>query len=134
MGAAEKESTARSFAVIWAQLADGDANREVSQELYDLVNKLYTAAESCGAPAKGSITIKLNVSVDPRGVVGMGWDTSTREPKPQRIAGILWMDPKTGNLMTQNPRQPTLPHVIEGGGKREVVDEGTGEVQSVREV
>ncbi len=134
MGAAAKDDKApRSFAVLFAQLADGDANREVSQELYDLVNKLYTAAESCGAPAKGSITVKLSVSVDPRGVAGMSWETAKREPKPQRIAGVLWMDPKTGNLMHENPRQPKLPHMIEGG-KREVIDEETGEVRSVREV
>jgi hypothetical protein len=133
MGAAEKDSGARSFSVIFAQLADGDANREVSQELYDLVTKLYADAEHRGTQSKGSVTVKLSVSVDPRGVVGMAWETATREPKPQRIAGILWMDPKTGNLMTQNPRQPTLPHVIEGG-RREVIDEATGEVRSVREV
>lgn len=130
----KKEDTApRSFAVFIHDLADGDANRELSELLHELVKKLAADAYNRASVSKGKLGVKFNVSVDPRGQVVIGWDASTTEPKPPRTGGVMWLD-KGNNLVAENPRQQKLPLREVGGRDREAVDPETGEVRHVREV
>jgi hypothetical protein len=108
MGAAKEEKPARSFSVFAATVADGDLNREVSEALHDLSNELQTDALRRNAVSKGTLTVKLNLSIDPRGQVVVGWDCATREPKPPRTGGVMWID-KDGYMVAENPRQQKLP-------------------------
>lgn len=100
----DKDKAPRSFAVFLANLAEGDANKELSEALDELSRKLQTEALSRNGMSKGSLTIKLNMAIDPRGVVAVGWDVATREPKPSRTGGVMFVD-DDGYLTHENPRQ-----------------------------
>lgn len=100
-------AAARSFATFFATLGDGDANSEASEEMHELAQALQDESLKRNAPVKGTLTIKLDVSCDPRGVVGVSWDLTRKNPKPQRVAAALWVD-KKGNFVHENPRQQAL--------------------------
>ncbi len=117
-------------------LADGDANREASEELHKLIETLQKDADLRNAVSKGRMVIKIAASVDPRGVVTFGWDIERREPKPPRTGGVMWIG-KDGQLTPQNPRQEKLP-LYEVAGREPTIDDfdpHTGEVRkNAREV
>jgi hypothetical protein len=98
---------ARSFATFFSLLGEGDANDEASEALFLLGQALQDEALKRNAQIKGSLTLKLDITCDPRGVVGVSWDVARKDPKPQRIAAALWVD-KNGNLVHENPRQQNL--------------------------
>lgn len=103
----DKKSAPRSFAVFLANLAEGDANKELSEALDELSRKLQADALDRNGVSKGSLSLKLNLAIDPRGLVAVGWDTATREPKPSRTGGVMYID-KDGHMTAENPRQQKL--------------------------
>jgi hypothetical protein len=133
MPAKEDEVAARSFATFIHHLADGDANRELSEELHKLSQELQKDAYNRNAVSKGTLKVGFKLSIDPRGQVTIGWDVETREPKPPRVGGVMWID-KKGNLVHENPRQQKLPLREVGGREPDAFDPETGEVRAAREV
>lgn len=103
----DTSANARSFATFYATLGDGDANKETSAEMHELSKALQDQALKRNDVVKGTLTIKLEVSCDPRGVVGVTWDVARKDPKPQRVAAALWVD-KKGHLVHENPRQQVM--------------------------
>jgi hypothetical protein len=131
---ASVEKAPRSFAVFLANLADGDANRELSEEWKKLSDELQKDSSNRNAVSKGKLNLKLSLQVDPRGVCTIGWDVETREPKPPRVGGVMWID-ANGNMVHENPRQQKLP-LREVGGREpgDVFDPDTGEVRRAKDI
>jgi hypothetical protein len=103
----EEKEGPRSFAVFVRQLADGDAEREASEALHELLESLRKEAEAQGA-AKGILTLKFALTVDAMNQVEIAYDISTKEPTPLRPKAHLWIT-KGGNIVFENPRQQKLP-------------------------
>lgn len=97
----------RSFAVFLGQVADGDLEREAAKVLYDLVQTLKAEAIPAGGAAKGAITLKLNIEVDIRGQVTVGYDINAKEPTPSRTKSTMWIN-EDGNVVFEPPRQGKL--------------------------
>lgn len=94
---------------------EGEMHNEATTALHDLLCRLQDA--SLDGTAKGSFTLKVNLSADSGGVVDITYDVSTKAPKPRRAKGAMWLT-KGANLTTQNPRQQLL-------GLREIKTEQT---------
>lgn len=131
MSQEEQEEGARSFTRALEMVADGALVSEGSDALQQLVAKLQDEALDTNGDAKGELTLKLKINVEPNGIASIVYDLKTKEPTPKRPKGHLWVT-KGGNLTPHNPRQQKLPLREVGGeerGAREV--EGT---KTVREV
>jgi hypothetical protein len=100
---------ARSFAVFLQQLGDGECHRELTKEFHDLLILLSHEAQSRGnaGSAKGSITLKIDVTVEAKGVCGIKHQVTTREPKPERSDEVYWLTPGK-NLSRDNPKQQDM--------------------------
>lgn len=111
----------RSFAVFMRQLADGDAEREASAKLHELLAALREEAEAAGGAAKGGLTLKFDVKVDKLGQVTINYDVTPKYPKPSRPEARVWLN-EGNNVIFENPRQAKLfPREVEVTGKiREV--------------
>lgn len=125
------EEGARSYARTVEMLADGSAQIEMSEELHGLLMALGEEAKARSSKVKGSMTVTLDLSVEPTGIVGVDYSIKTKKPDPRRPGSVLWLT-KGGNLSPQNPRQQNLPLREVGGSNegpaREVRDAGAREV------
>jgi hypothetical protein len=99
----------RSFAVFLQQLADGSAHAELSREMHALLEFLHDEAQQRGAAgvASGKLTLTLGFKVETKGVVGIKYDVTTKEPKPERGGDVFWLT-KGRNLSKDNPKQQAL--------------------------
>lgn len=100
----EKTEGPRSFARFVEGVADGELHRLLSEELFKLGDQLQCDADRLNIKAKGTLTIKLNLSVDPRGVAGVEWDIDGKPPKHKHPAAQAWITPG-GNFVFENPKQ-----------------------------
>lgn len=117
---AKKPEGARSFAVFIKDCADGDLHTELSEELHTLLGKLNDLADEFHITAKGELTLKLKLSVDQKGVMGIDHDVVAKcTTKRKRPTAQAWCTPG-GNVTFVNPRQLTL-------GVREVPRESVRE-------
>lgn len=109
----------RSFARFIESLADGAANSQLSEELFELARKLQNEAQMRDVAVKGELTLKIKLSADPMGMVGVLYDVKRKDPtRPTRV-GVMWLT-KGGNLSAQNPRQPELPNIRQVKAREEV--------------
>jgi hypothetical protein len=106
----DKEEGPRSFARLIENLGDGDVHAGLSDDLFDLIGKLRDASINLdgNAKVKGDMSIKLKVSIDARGNVGVDVDSSIKVPKRKRPTAQAWIT-AGGNLTTEHPRQTKLP-------------------------
>lgn len=125
---------ARSFAYHLATIADGDINRDCSEELRDLLNKMVTEASAREATVKGVFRLELAIEVSDAGMVGIAPSIKTKAPEKKRRGAGLWVT-KGGNLSYEHPRQQLLPGLREvTGGRREAPREVAQERASAKEV
>lgn len=124
---------ARSFARFVEGLGDGDMLADTSEALHKLSSALQDHALFVNDKAKGTMTIKIKASCDPRGVMGFDYDVEVKTPKRKRAPAQAWVT-KGGNVQFENPRQPALPFVREVSIKREERDVDDGAERQVREV
>jgi hypothetical protein len=122
----------RSFTVFYQDVADGDFQRDASEELFALTGALRDEALRVNGKVKGEITIKLNISIDPRGVIGVDQDIKTKKPKIRRATAQAWIT-AGGNITLQHPRQLTLP-VREVRTENDDVKEVDAQKRAPREV
>lgn len=104
---AENEG-ARSFTRALEMVADGRLATEASQALNEHLSKLAAIADDRCDTAKGELTLKLKLAVEPTGAVSIVYELKTKEPTPIRPKGHLWLTPGN-NLTPHNPRQQALP-------------------------
>lgn len=106
--AEEKEEGARSFTRFIDQLAYGEVQGELSEDLHDLISTLQKDASMHQSKAKGALTLKLDIEVDDRGVATVKPLITVKKPKSRRSPATMWVT-AGGNLTPQNPRQQELP-------------------------
>lgn len=97
----------RGFAVMLQQVHDGELHGELSTELQKLVSKLGDHSTKFQKPAKGAITLTLNITAVGATVEVVG-DVKVKAPKVPRSRSIFWST-SGGNLSVENPRQTKLP-------------------------
>jgi hypothetical protein len=111
-----KDEGPRSFTHFLAGLDMGAIADDASHQLRDLVKQLTVWAEDNNKTAKGTLTLKLSLSVDPTSLAKVGADITTKAPKRIKRDAIMWVD-GTDNLVASDPRQQGLPGVRLVAGK-----------------
>ncbi|HEV7717181.1 MAG TPA: hypothetical protein VGO53_16405 [Steroidobacteraceae bacterium] len=115
----------RSFTRFIEALGDGQANSDLSNELFDLGAVLRRESVERGE-CRGELQLTLKFKVDQFGQVITSYQIKIKEPEPGRPASMFWLT-KHGNFSVDNPRQQSLPlhevvtqdgEVIEVGGQR----------------
>jgi hypothetical protein len=122
----EENDVTRSFAHVLATICDGTANSLASEQLKKLMRKLTEESNAIRGPAKGTLTLKLNFTLD-GDHVQIGHDTTIKEPKRRTKRGVMYVD-DDGHLSFTHPRQleMTLREVTpKKRARREVVRKGT---------
>lgn len=117
-----KDEGPRSFARILEGLNDGDAHRDVSDELFDLVKHLKTEALARDAEVKGELNFKITLKVGPQGRASTTYEVKSKKPPRKTSAGIMYVT-KGGNLSIENERQTALPGIRAVGPARELDDD-----------
>lgn len=102
------EEGPRSFAVVFQTIADGEAHTEASEEMQALLKLLQDEARNTNGSASGSMTIKLGLKVDAKGVATISYSVDVKKPTKKRPGATMWVT-KGGNLSPDNPRQQKLP-------------------------
>ena len=98
---------ARSFAFMLHHINDGGFHSELSETLQKVIAQLRDHAEA-HTVGKGSMTIKLNFTVEKDGIVSVDTDVATKLPKEKRGRSVFWTT-EGNNLTAENPRQQRLP-------------------------
>ncbi len=102
------EEGPRSFAILLNKLADGDAERDVSQELHKLLKELVHQATTQNREVKGSLELKLKFVADPRRTMKIGYDIKRTDPAKPRPSAVMFVTPGC-NLTEDSPRQEQFP-------------------------
>jgi len=108
MTEAANEEGPRSFSVVFQAIADGEAHAEASEEMQSLLKSLQDEAKNTNGSASGSMTIKLGLKVDAKGVATIAYSVDVKKPTKKRPGATMWVT-KGGNLSPDNPRQQKLP-------------------------
>lgn len=123
---AEKEQSIHDFAVFLNELSEGRLRDEASRQLTELIAYLHSHALTTSGTGKGSITLKLNLAVDNRGLVTVDGETVVKQPKPLLGGDCFFVSRKGNGLSRTNPKQPQLPfRAVEAAPLH---DPATGEV------
>jgi hypothetical protein len=108
MAQEQDPSSARSFAVFLAALANGTPNADLSAELQSLVESLRDEAINRNNHAKGSLTFTLKVDMAPNGVAALHYEVSKKLPKSVRPEAVAFAT-VDGALTFESPRQTKMP-------------------------
>jgi hypothetical protein len=109
-----KDEGDRSFGVFFSQIANGQCHDEATTELHELLKFLSFQANQKGpkGDAKGRLTIAIALTVTAGGHVGVKYDVTTKEPKPERSDDLFFLTPGK-NLTRDNPvQQPLFPREV----------------------
>jgi hypothetical protein len=115
----DREEGPRAFARVLEQLNDGEAHRDLSAELFELVGKLQDEALARDSEVKGELSLKLVFKAGPHGRVETTYEVKSTAPPRKTSRGIMYMT-KAGNLSVENERQPVLPGIRAVGPAREL--------------
>jgi hypothetical protein len=111
------------FGVLLSSIADGELRDEATDELHDLVEKLYERATASARNVKGTLTITLDVKVSSNGMLTIEPNVAGKLPRKVRKDTPFWVG-KHG-LTQDNPKQQKLfREVKEVGGKRTIKEPG----------
>jgi hypothetical protein len=95
------------FNVILTQVAGGALRDELSDTMRDALLQLEQRALGTSKVAKGTLTLKLALAVEPNGLVCVDGDVLTKLPKPLRQQDHFHLT-KTGGLSRKNQHQQEL--------------------------
>jgi hypothetical protein len=95
------------FNVVLAQIAGGALRDELSDTMRDALLQLEQRALGTSKVAKGIVTLKLALAVEPNGLVCVDGDVITKLPKPLRQQDHFHLT-KTGGLSRKNQHQQEL--------------------------
>lgn len=88
-------------------VADGDCNREMTEQLHELGQALSHAAQAASGKVKAELILKLKFTTDGSGIVDVNYEIDAKEPKPLRARSAMWLT-RDGNFTGQAPRQEAL--------------------------
>jgi hypothetical protein len=103
----EKEEGPRSFSVFVGNLAEGEAERELSYHLHEVCKRLQEEAHLRQAVVKGGLVLKIKIAADKNGTAAIHYDVEPKMPKRQTSNSVYWMT-KGGNLTPDNPKQQSF--------------------------
>lgn len=104
----EGELPPRSFTRLLATLAEGDADRDLTEAWGRLLVQTRKSALFARDGAKGSLTLKLNAHIDDRDEVTMTYSITVKEPTKPTSKDTRWLD-QGGRIVDESPRQQKLP-------------------------
>jgi hypothetical protein len=111
------EEGPRSFLHFLEDLGQGDAARELSEELFELGGRLAHESSAREAKVKGELTLKITFSVEKNGLVTTNYEIKRKDPKRSTTPGVSWLT-AGGNFADRDPRQAELPGLREVPGGR----------------
>lgn len=111
------EEGPRSFLNFLAELGQGDAQRELSDELHELGKRLANESLARDAKVSGELTLKIKFKAEKNGLVSTGYEIKRKDPSRSTTPGVAWLTPG-GNFTSENPRQAELPGLREIPGGR----------------
>jgi hypothetical protein len=108
----------RSFVSFLNNIADGEAEGELSYQLHELVKRMREESVARGDTVSGGLTLKLKFKVDNLGHVIVGYKVTKTEPDRKTSGAHFWLT-KGNNLTVENPKQQKLPlREVPGGRAR----------------
>lgn len=107
-------------------LGSGQLERELKLKIEEM-SAIVGDTETYGDKAKGVISLNVTIRREDRNVI-VSSQIHEKPPKVRPRSTLLWLDPKTGKLVTQDPSQVTLDDVLgrkseDGDGEDEGDDE-----------
>ena len=96
----------RPFDQILRELGEGSTLSELSDNLYDLTQRVQDTAKA------GSLTLKLNVGFDGQGRLVIKDEVSVKLPEFSRPETRFFVD-RHGNPSRRDPNQPQLPTITD---------------------
>lgn len=125
------EEGPHSFSVLLSKLENGGLIPRVSEEMLALNTELRDIVSTSHLKAKGTLTLKLDVIVEPNGVVVIQATCDTKTPKLHGGTSVMWLT-KGGNLTPTNPKQLELPvRSLEDPERREIDEDEEEEARSL---
>lgn len=100
------EPIIRTFADALSVMEDGQLICDLTAAQQSLIAALHDAALNKGGKPKGSISLKLEYSLE-EGMVEIHSDIKAVEPKTKRARTMMWVTPEN-NLSRSNPKQRGL--------------------------
>lgn len=97
---------ARTFALLLAELEEGDLAHDLTEAVQDLIAELEDVRIAQRGKPSGSISITLNFS-DDDGIIEVKSAFSVTKPKRKRAKSIYWPT-ADHHLSRQNPRQHSM--------------------------
>ncbi len=117
----------RAFARMLEETADGELHSDVSAASWKLLTALFEMARETNQPASGSITLKLDFTVDAKRNVEISGGVTAKAPSaPKRLANY-WLT-QGGNVVFEPPerqRGPVREVKRNADAPREAALEGT---------
>jgi hypothetical protein len=101
------EEGPRSFAVFLTNAFEGEAERELSLKMQQLLEEMRAMAIATRRKIKGNITFILKMEATERSEVGLAYDLKIAPPKPVRAPCVAWVT-EAGNAVFEPPRQLKL--------------------------
>ncbi|MES1164179.1 MAG: hypothetical protein ABUR63_00360 [Verrucomicrobiota bacterium] len=118
---ARPEEGPRSFTHFLATVSDGEAEGQLSDELYELGRSLKEQVHAQGRKVSGSLTLKVKLIAETNGTVSVFYAVDTKAPKPLTTPALYWLT-KDGNLSATDTRQLQLRPREVPGPRRDVRD------------
>jgi len=100
-------SDQQSFDTLLRNLRGGDVSVQLTEELDRMHTAMLEMVNEHHAEAKGSITLKLNFKTDPKGVVHIDPDITSKLPRPKPGTAVRWLS--SSGFAEHDPAQQSLP-------------------------
>lgn len=117
----KKEEGPRSFSRFLATISDGEAEAQLSSELFDLGRKLAVEVKAQGRKVSGELKLSIKLVADTNGTVTVVYGIDAKQPKSLVTPALFWLT-RGGNLSAQDTRQLELRPREVPGPKREPRD------------
>lgn len=99
----------RNAATILYEIGDGALLAELSREIHHTVQACERYALDAGNAGKGRVVLTLDFRAERNGTCAVLAAVTSKAPREKLAPSAMWVDPKTGNLIAENPRQKNLP-------------------------
>ncbi len=106
------DPTIRPFDEFLRELSEGATNHEMSEGLWDLLQRVQDTGKA------GTLTLKVAIGFDGHGRVQVKDEVSLKLPEFNRPTTSFFVDDQ-GNASRRDPNQPTLPNIADRRANKE---------------